>query len=365
VCNQQIDPSLILSMTSSSNSTMNCLGDNATVCFDNATLSTNQFSISATTRIILRHIEFHSPHNQVAIVNQSVPVIPSTVRIRSTVSSDDDPVWYRTREDRDMGMPWTSVPVTSDGVSDIPDGFEFTNLQVWPSASTPDRMDFEPILFGCLSNETEIVRLDFNSSKSAIETTFSAMQFFEQAVSQIIQDHTNISSSRYDVHAGNTADKIVNVYVRLLPDTAPGSDSVSSLMTSMFGNSLLIKALEALQGYVVDTDASLCHNKFCQSGWLCVNGRCYSQDGQWMLPNLVAPPTQLRIGTQLRFYSESQSSSTTESMDFIIPIAIGGVLLLALVGVLVNHVINSKRARMRAGNTEETASLIGGTSPQR
>ena len=367
VCNQPIDRSLLLSYGISSNGTLNCTTANTTnktFCFDNATSSSNSFSVSVSTPLILRSIEFVSPYK--SDVNHTLPVIPSSVRIQSTVTTSDTPQWYRSRQDRDLGIPWTSVSVTSGGVASVPDGFEFTDLQVWPSAPTIGPMDFEPLFYGCLSNETEIVRLEFNSTKSAIETTFSAMQFFEQAVSQIISDHTNISDSRYVVHAGDTVNGIVKVYVRLLPDSAPSAESVSSLMKSMFGNKLLIKALQALQGYVEDMDASLCHNKFCESGWLCVGGRCYNQDGDSMLPNLIPPPTQLRISNQqLRFYAESGSTSTSDStsMDYIVPIAIGGVLLLGLVGVLVNHVINSKRARARMGDgtREETASLISET----
>ena len=374
MCNQVIDPSLVLSMKISPNGTFNCIADlpssmlanssNSTLCFDNATSSSNWFSISATTPILLRTIEFRSPYK--SDINQTLPVIPSSVRLQSTLTSADNPVWYRTREDRDLGIPWTSLPVTTEGVASVPDGFEFTDMQIWPMASTDSTaMDFEPFFYGCRSNETEVVRLEFNSTKSAIETTFSAMQFFEQAVSQILSEHTNISDSRYIVHAGETLNSIVKVYVRLLPDSAPGAESVSSLMKSMFGNKSLIKALQALQGYIEDTDASLCHNKFCESGWLCVNGRCYNQEGDSMLPNLVPPPTQLRISTNMRFYSESDTSTSdsTTSMNYIVPIAIGGVLLLGLVGVLVNHVINSKRARMKAerGSTDETTSLISDT----
>jgi hypothetical protein len=370
ICNTPLDSSLILSIASSSNNTINCAhvaDSNKTIfCYDNATINTNWFSISTSVPFIAHHVEFRSPY--AANTTVKIPVIPSTVRLQSTVTSSDEPAWYRTRQDRDTGIPWTSLSVSRDGVVDIPDGFEFTNIQIWPSSLTAGPMDFEPIIFGCLSNQTSVVRLEFNSSKNAIETSFSAMQFFEQAVTQIISEHANIPESRYVVHAAalNNTDTsgVVKVYIRLLPDSAPGADSVEKLKNTIFGNTRLVGALGALQGYVEDTDASLCHRKFCELGWLCVSGRCYDQEGDSMLPYLVPPPTQLRIGVsqQFRLYSEtSETSSGISNMNYIIPIVIGSVLFLSLLGVVVNHVLNSKRKNEPTG--EETAQLITGRNP--
>jgi hypothetical protein len=354
ICNSRIDPSLILSMGSSSNNTY---PSSNILHFDNSTVNTNWFSISSSVPIIVSHMEFQSPENT------TLPVLPSLVRLQSTVTSADQPIWYRTRQDRDTGLPWTSLTVSVDGVVDVPDGFEFTNLQVWPSSQVEGPMNFEPTIFGCLSNETSVVRLEFNSTKNAIDNTFSAMQFFEQAVTQIVSEHTSIAESRYVVHA--TAETlnhtgVVKVYIRLLPDSAQGVDSVTKLRNTIFGNTRLVGALEALQGYVADTEAILCHRKFCELGWLCVSGRCYNREGESMLPYLVPPPTQLRIAQSqlLRFYSETAETSTgVSNMDYIIPIVIGSVFLLGLLGVVVNHVLNSKKRSL--ATAAESAPLIG------
>ena len=369
VCNQALDPSLILSFTASGDATGNKTSGYS-VSFRNASNTSNWVSFSTVSPFIVTHVEFQS-----SATDASSPVLlPSSVRLQSTVASDETPVWYRTRPDRDMGLPWTSLP-SKTTIADVPDGFEFTNIKIWPSIAPKTdavSMSFKPVLYGCLSNETEVIRLEFNSSKSAVETSFSAMQFFEQAVSQIILDHTNISTSRYVVHAADippqSDQSVVKIYIRLLPDSDSQSESVKTLSRYLFDNSALISKLQALQASIVDTDAYLCHNKFCDLGWLCVGGQCYNPDGRQMMPALIPPPTQLRVGaTQFRFYSESQnsadsSSESSSTVDYVVPIVIGSIIGLALITIIVNHVINNRlKNRSVVGTVEERQSLVGQT----
>ena len=298
VCQEAFSPADVLGISSSAEECGSDIGavtisDPAVLtsaCFPSGNLTSNWVSVSTSTGFLVRRVEFLHTSN-------ASPSLPSRLRLSGSVGAGNR-TWFTSRSD----VAWSTL--SSDeatGSFNLPSGFEFTNLTLWPTSdAAASPLEFELKLLGCRSNATRQVVFAFNSSQDAIRQSFSDRAYLEREVGRILG--SRIDLGRLLISSALVGSDLT-VSVRVLPDSQ-SLETVDDLSRIISTDPSLLEALKSVQGFVMDVSTHMCYNKLCPSQTVCVGGSCVNMRGDVVnATTLVEDPAE--GGSNLRLIMAS------------------------------------------------------------
>ena len=212
-------------------------------------------------------------------------------------------------------------------------------MTIYPRFNGTGAIKFNIKLFGCPTQSTQGVAYVFHSTKTAVETAYSAISFFENEIASIVVHETGIDPRRFLTNAVPDLNGNLTVTLTVLPDyNKTNTQSVDDIVRILSTQDSLIRHLKSVQGWVIDHDAELCIGKVCPVDSICLNGKCASRF-EGIAGNASSISTVNDAGYRRLVASTgiltTYSFTLSGSNRFIIPIVIIGVTLLVIAGIAV------------------------------
>jgi hypothetical protein len=91
-----------------------------------------------------------------------------------------------------------------------------------------------------------------------------------------------------------------------------------------------------MQEKINNLDDGLCYNKKCPIGFICINGKCLNRvKGEEVSAQVIPDAVPMILRTEATITGSTPAQSNRMRLEIILPLAIGGFFLVALLSVIV------------------------------